>query len=249
MPQHTHTQDPCSAEGCIRVAPRSKYCAMHTARLKRTGSLYRYCGSCSNRLPEEAGKGSLCGECKANSRCKIEGCDKPRAGRGWCDMHWKRWKKHGDPLVTSPRGGHNRKGPCSIPGCDRKYHSRGYCSYHRYRDEKYGDPLHAGPGKSLGRRRVEVPSYAGIHKRIFYDRGRASQYLCVGCGSQAEEWSYNGGCPNEYTEKVRGVVMAYSTDQNRYSPRCKKCHRLMDLSTDRERDGKGRFTSTPTSAK
>lgn len=32
--------------------------------------------------------------------CEIEGCNKPHFGRGWCNMHWSRWRKHGDPSVT-----------------------------------------------------------------------------------------------------------------------------------------------------
>ncbi len=30
--------------------------------------------------------------------CKIEGCNKKHAGRGWCYMHHRRWLRHGDPL-------------------------------------------------------------------------------------------------------------------------------------------------------
>jgi hypothetical protein len=33
-------------------------------------------------------------------RCTIEGCERKRVGRGWCDLHWSRWRKHGDPLFT-----------------------------------------------------------------------------------------------------------------------------------------------------
>ena len=40
--------------------------------------------------------------------CSIEDCDRPAAGRGWCKMHWKRWRKSGDPLavkfVRQPNG-------------------------------------------------------------------------------------------------------------------------------------------------
>lgn len=34
--------------------------------------------------------------------CVIDGCEKPVSGRGWCKMHWTRWKRHGDPLVVKP---------------------------------------------------------------------------------------------------------------------------------------------------
>jgi hypothetical protein len=36
--------------------------------------------------------------------CSIPGCGKPVAGRGWCSMHYNRWRKHGDPLTVLPRG-------------------------------------------------------------------------------------------------------------------------------------------------
>jgi len=32
--------------------------------------------------------------------CIIENCDKPQRGRGWCMMHYTRWKKHGDPNLV-----------------------------------------------------------------------------------------------------------------------------------------------------
>jgi hypothetical protein len=33
--------------------------------------------------------------------CSINGCEKPFVARGWCSLHWKRWRKHGDPLMLS----------------------------------------------------------------------------------------------------------------------------------------------------
>lgn len=32
--------------------------------------------------------------------CSIEGCGKPATRRGWCNTHYKRWNRHGDPLYT-----------------------------------------------------------------------------------------------------------------------------------------------------
>jgi len=37
--------------------------------------------------------------------CSIENCCKPVRGRGWCNSHWLRWSRYGDPL-----GGGTSKG-------------------------------------------------------------------------------------------------------------------------------------------
>jgi hypothetical protein len=41
------------------------------------------------------------------SVCRIGGCERPMFERGWCQRHYTRWYRHGDPLVTTaktPRG-------------------------------------------------------------------------------------------------------------------------------------------------
>lgn len=34
------------------------------------------------------------------SRCAIEGCRRASCKRGWCGMHYARWKRHGNPEIT-----------------------------------------------------------------------------------------------------------------------------------------------------
>jgi hypothetical protein len=36
-----------------------------------------------------------------DTTCKIEGCERPHQARGWCELHYRRWRKRGDPLATS----------------------------------------------------------------------------------------------------------------------------------------------------
>lgn len=71
--------------------------------------------------------------------CSIDGCERATVGRGWCTAHYKRWKRHGDPLAGGAPRQRNRT--CSIAGCERKHDANGYCSSHNTRIGKYGDPL------------------------------------------------------------------------------------------------------------
>lgn len=74
----------------------------------------------------------------AQRTCSIEGCEKKVVGRGWCGMHWARWRRWGDPLVTA----YNQPKPlCSVGGCDKTAYGRGMCNKHWLRWKRYGDPL------------------------------------------------------------------------------------------------------------
>ena len=47
----------------------------------------------------------------AERTCSIEDCDRTVAVRGWCELHYQRWWKHGDPLGKAIRS--------RIPAVDR----------------------------------------------------------------------------------------------------------------------------------
>lgn len=77
--------------------------------------------------------------------CSVEGCGKKESARGWCSMHYWRWKEHGDL-------NHQRAilpTTCSIDDCERPRDRRGWCTHHYTQWWKYGDPLFNGREKQI----------------------------------------------------------------------------------------------------
>jgi len=90
--------------------------------------------------------------------------------------------------------------------------------------------LRRGAVKSCGCiRRNDHPhiGYEAAHMRIAQAKGAAAQHDCIDCGKQAEDWSYDYTDTTEYVCRRRFVL--YSTDPQRYQPRCRKCHKRHDM--------------------
>jgi hypothetical protein len=174
--------------------------------------------------------------------CTIEDCTAERRGRGLCAKHWARWRKHGDPTVALVHGrDYAVKGTCRVDDCGRPHHAHDLCSMHLVRWQKHGDPHIVG--ERLGRPlKGEVPGWHTIHKRLTRSRGPARTHQCADCGGQAAEWSYNGGDPDELRGPVGRFTLPYSINQDYYSPRCIRCHRIYDKAGEgRLRDHGGKF--------
>jgi hypothetical protein len=75
----------------------------------------------------------------ADDRCSADTCDRQIVSRGYCDWHYRRWRRNGDPLVE-PEVKRQRDTPCSIEGCDRYSRSFDLCQAHYMKLREYGDP-------------------------------------------------------------------------------------------------------------
>lgn len=79
--------------------------------------------------------------------CDINDCDRPHRARGYCQLHYNRWSKWGDPLAVKTNRHHD--GRCSIKGCEQTYLALGLCSRHYNRLKRDGE---VGPAEMLRRR-------------------------------------------------------------------------------------------------
>lgn len=79
----------------------------------------------------------------ARDKCSIENCSTPIVALGFCDKHYRRFKKHGDPAVVIKTKSRKVQRFCSVPNCAEKHSARGYCAAH-YRRFRH-DPAKMGP--------------------------------------------------------------------------------------------------------
>lgn len=87
-----------------------------------------------------------------NRKCSVEGCESHGDIRkGLCNMHYRRWRRHGDPEGGGPAQDRAAFSPpvcgkstCKVDGCCGAVRAHGFCSAHHGRFKKYGDPLGGG---------------------------------------------------------------------------------------------------------
>lgn len=97
------------------------------------------------------------------TKCLITDCEKPGKTRGWCTMHYARWKAHGNPLTKLTNWG-EPKTVCQVDGYERNTHSHTYCGMHQRRFALTGNPgpaerLTAVPGTA---RRIDSNGYVVV---------------------------------------------------------------------------------------
>ena len=74
--------------------------------------------------------------------CKLAGCGRTGSAKGYCDMHYRRVKRSGDPGLPGllQRG---QQG-CKVPECINPHYGKGYCQIHLLRVKAHGHPGSAG---------------------------------------------------------------------------------------------------------
>lgn len=98
--------------------------------------------------------------------CAVQDCDRSAIARGWCNRHYQRWRKHGDPQVVLPKGmsaeylasvrPHRDPTPITCGHPDRKHYAKGLCSpcYHTIRNK---------PWREKNRAKLALDARARVH--------------------------------------------------------------------------------------
>jgi hypothetical protein len=72
-------------------------------------------------------------------QCSVDPCGRPHYASGYCNPHWRRWKRNGDPgaaeINSTPE-------ECSFNGCGRPRSAKRLCASH-YAQHRKGNPLTA----------------------------------------------------------------------------------------------------------
>lgn len=126
---------------------------------------------------------------------------------------------------------------CIVDECQsaRRY-SSGYCPKHYQRVKTHGSPDVVLPavnppvrfGEEHPRWRGNDVSYRVLHQRIRFHRGKASEHACAECGTVAKDWAYDGTDVNAKVGLTGGSFCEYSTDESKYVPMCRPCHKVFD---------------------
>lgn len=170
------------------------------------------------------------------STCSIEGCERPAKCRNWCQQHYMRWYRTGDP-ENGVR--FNQKPPvdgmCTIDDCRETAKARGWCDTHYMRWRKHGSPnvVKTPVGERHYKWTGDEASYDAVHQRLKKHRGKADAHDCI-CGRRAYQWAYDHGDVDERRGLSGGHEFIYSLKLEHYVPLCASCHKLLDSARARQ---------------
>lgn len=116
--------------------------------------------------------------------CLVDDCEReagePGSGRGWCSLHYQRWRRTGDPTAIK-----RRRNTCTIDGCDLLVTGRGWCSKHYTRWLRYSKPDARIPGEVVDDKRICPTCRIDVPLTGY----GASKRICLKCiAAKRAEW-------------------------------------------------------------
>ncbi len=129
--------------------------------------------------------------------CSVEGCGRQVEARGWCSMHYLRWKRTGNVATAKPDRKQTRHfQTCVIDSCDRPVHALGWCSFHYEQNRPRKTCSIKGCPKDSRTRGMCDTHYAQVRRAE--KRAEQDSEACKRCGAPI---SYSGtGRPRRFCE-------------------------------------------------
>ena len=98
--------------------------------------------------------------------CIVKDCSKPKIAKGYCQGHYRRYKKGTD--INAPMRHLNEQPFCTLTFCNEKYFAKGLCQAH-YQRKLDGVPLDKPVRKITNKNRHPLFStWQGMHNRCKY---------------------------------------------------------------------------------
>lgn len=188
----------------------------------------------------------------ASEPCPVDQCPRTTYRGGYCYGHYMKNWRYGTPTPTHPPRYEDISGQrfgtlIAVVFTGNWWHCT--CDCGAERKVRTSELKRTGDGNTCGlpgRHLNTTVGYGTAHTRVRTQRGPSTDYLCIDCGKQAQQWSYDHADPNELISETRGTEgIAYSTDPDRYDPRCISCHKRFDLKRIGSTYGERRRLSLP----
>jgi hypothetical protein len=122
----------CLIDACDRRIERRELCNRHIKKQTRHGSVY----------------GPFLGI--GRKVCKVDDCKTFSNSYGYCDMHYMRLKRNGDPEAL--RGNTRKAKGCGVESCSNRASHWGLCATHNRWKKETGDPTVRPPTKERPRK-------------------------------------------------------------------------------------------------